>query len=230
MDKPSDDVRDNFVKIVPRADESEFDRSVLGMNLKALARIYDDVAQKQQNFAAALKLRGLSVSCPRDCGLCCEHFMPDILPVEADMLAYHLLLRRPALIQLVFQDADKSARSDGCPFWNAEGRGRNCLVYEGRPLICRLFGCSTVHSKKGEPVFALCKQFPHNPQVPQRRYIGAQQIQDSFGAIPPAMSDYSAMILGIEPDGVSSRMPLDKALPPALNRVALMLQMTAKPA
>lgn len=234
MENPSDTLsatsHDKFVKIGLSADNSTFDSSVLARNLQILSDIYAEIAEKQTNFAASVRSKGLTVGCPADCGSCCEHFMPDVLPVEADMLAYHLLLKKPTLVNLVFVGPEATARPDGCPFWNAEGGGRNCRVYEGRPLICRLFGCSTVHSKKDEPVFAFCKRFPQDPKLLSRTYTGERQMVENFGFVPPAMSDYSAMVLGIEPDSAAERLPLDKALPPSLNRVALILQMTARPA
>lgn len=230
MENPSDTLSGKFVKIGLSADNSEFDSSVLARNLQILSDIYAEIADKQAQFASSVRSKGLTVGCPADCGSCCEHFMPDVLPVESDMLAYHLLLKKPTLVNLVLGGPEAAARPDGCPFWNAKGGGRNCRVYEGRPLICRLFGCSTVHSKKDEPVFAFCKRFPQDPKLPSRTYTGEWEIAQNFGFVPPAMSDYSAMVLGIEPDSAAERLPLDKALPPSLNRVALILQMTARPA
>lgn len=229
----TDTASNKFVKIglsARNADTGEFDNSVLARNLQALSVIYDEIGRKQREFSDAVRNKGLVVGCPANCGTCCEHFVPDVVPVEADFLAYYLILRRPTLINRIGDCLATSRSVDSCPFWDEKGNGKNCLVYEARPLICRLFAYSAVHSKKGEPSYAFCKRFEMDTKLDSRTYTGDAQILETFGAIPPAMSDYASMVLGIDPDAAGERLPLDKALPSSLNRVALILQMTAQPA
>jgi len=236
MSDTEDATPNKFVKIGLAAkndldsDVDEFDHSVLAQNLQALSTIYDEIAQKQQDFSDSVRRKGLVVACPTGCGLCCQHFIPDVLPVEADFLSYYLILRRPTLINRIGDCLAVAENYDGCPFWEENGNGKNCLVYEARPLICRLFAFSAVHSKKGETSFAFCKKFETDPKLHARTFTGEAEILDAFGALPPVMSDYASMVLGIDPDAASERLPLDKALPSSLNRVALILQMTARPA
>ena len=94
------------------------------------------------------------LSCPSGCGTCCETFVPDLTPAEADLIAARLLQDH----QILTIDSWTTGELEGaCPFYRVQGDPYHCRIYPVRPLICRLFGFAGSRNKQGEAVFRRCR-------------------------------------------------------------------------
>lgn len=206
--------------------------SSLETTAAALDLLYEEVEAAESAFTSAL--RGQSApdfGCPHGCGSCCDVFVPDILPIEADYLALWLLVEMPELAERILSEARERSREEleslvSCPLVEphpAPGGG-HCGVYGGRPLICRLFGFSGVLSKRGLPSFALCRHMGALPGRSERSFEGA-----SLAALsdvePPLMSDFGERLAVLKPEDSGERGPLPALLPRALSRVSFLLAM-----
>ncbi len=200
----------------------------LGTRLETLTSVYEEIARAQNAFLTSASEHHAPVACPSGCGLCCASFTPDILPAEAELLAFFLLTEKPELGEKVQSLAPAAKSSETCPFWDPSKPGENCMVYPARPLICRLFGFSSVKTKKQEPQFSLCKHMRAIPGIMERRFTGTAVMEQTFGAIPPAMVDYTMKLVAEFPQEASQRELLPQAVRKALMRVGLILSFSNK--
>jgi len=184
--------------------------------LSALAGVYAGADTAMSAFGSAS-----GVACPSGCGRCCESFVPDMLPLEAEWMAIWLIRNDPSraegLAKSGFSAAERSALS--CPFFHSPGLS-HCGIYEGRALVCRLFGFAATRSRNGEPIFAFCRHMPVPRGVSKRSWKG-EEIGTGLGAEPPLMSDLAAQLLAIRPEEGRERRSLVEALPAALQRIYL---------
>lgn len=198
--------------------------TTLMRRIASLEKIYTRVDTAQSAFRAQAAAHGIPVECPSRCGSCCIHFVPDMVPAEADRLAYFILTERPALVNRFHEaKASAEARDGACPFWNPDTPGANCMIYPGRPLICRLFGFCSSLDKTGEPRFALCRQMPLLRGREERFFTGHGFMEGIFGAIPPVMSDFAREVMALDPEGAGLRASITRTLPDAFARVGLTL-------
>ncbi len=190
---------------------------VLYDRLETVHRIYTRAEEAMASFRAR---NGLS--CPPGCGVCCENFTPDILPVEASYLAAWLARNRPDKARELacngFPDSEhRSARS--CPLYNPDRSEAHCTVYPGRPLICRLFAFSGTRTRTGKASFSLCRLMPDlpTPLAGRRRWEGGE-LESALG-VPPLMSDLAAEMDAVVPGEGCRRSLLTEALPHALRQM-----------
>ena len=164
--------------------------------------------------------------CPDGCGCCCVDFEPDILESEALYLAawmlYHQKERAEALSSGSFTALSTS--NSGCILFNPDSPW-HCTVYEGRCLICRLFGYSGDRGKDDKIRWKPCKFLPldlvaDNPRF--HRQLTEDEMLEFLGTVPPVMSDCTAQILALSPDAVSHRLPLREALPLAIGKIQML--------
>lgn len=97
-----------------------------------------------------------------------------------------------------------NTHAPGCPFRSSEGP-HFCMIYSGRPLICRLFGAAGDRSKDGNVRFSPCKVLKGKPgyslnngnqySVCINQSI-SQELQQH--AEIPIMSDYALRLNGYE--------------------------------
>lgn len=201
----------------------------LEKRLFRLESIYLDVERDQAAFRDVSATAGTPVGCPPRCGVCCVHFTPDVLPVEADRVAFHLLSERPELGERFAATVRGEPRdSPACPFWDETKPGENCSIYPARPLICRLFAFCSTRSKHGEPEFALCSDMPDIPGLAARRWTGEAELLRSLGAVPPPMVTYAAQVASIDPTHSGERRLLTEALAESANRVGLGLALAKR--
>lgn len=181
--------------------------------LETVHSIYIRAGEAMASFRAR---NGLA--CPVGCGTCCEHFIPDILPVEASYLAAWLVRNQPKRALSLTRDGFPE-EAEGCPLYNPNDPTAHCTVYPGRPLICRLFAFSGIRSKIGEPAFSLCRLMPNlSPPHADRRSWAGRELEDVLG-VPPLMSDFAEELESVCPGDGSRRALLTEALPPAISQV-----------
>lgn len=206
--------------------------SSLEAEVEALGRLYEEVEASEAAFSAALRAqRAPGFGCPKGCGSCCDSFVPDILPLEADYLALWIFAEKPALAERLLEAARGRSQEEveaisSCPLVEphpAPDHG-HCGVYGGRPLICRLFGYSGVISKRGQASFALCRRMEALPGFHARSFEGAA-LSALVDAEPPLMSDYGERLVALQPGEAGGRGALPELLPRALAHVGLALAM-----
>jgi len=183
-----------------------------------LYEIYNRIEQSQEAWIAATPFR-----CPAGCGSCCEHFEPDILDVEAYFLASWMLIHQRDRIHSLPFDSDQK----GCILADPNNP-YHCTVYEGRPLICRLFAYSGDRGKDGSVRYRPCK-FMNNDSVdsPGGKTYSAQELQERFGALPPVMGDLASEAAILLPERAGDRGPLRELLPVALAKIQYLLDLAA---
>jgi uncharacterized protein len=187
--------------------------------LDQLRAVYDRIAEAQARSLAAITDRGPALACPEGCGSCCEAFVPDVLPVESDLIADWLLGNRPELAEaLIARDGGNPSAESPCPFYESFRAGGRCGVYPARPLVCRLFGFASVRDRDGVEAFSLCRRMPSRGG--RRAWSGAR-LEDELGSSLPAMADYAAAAAAIAPEEVGCRALLTDALPASLRRLSL---------
>jgi len=109
-----------------------------------------------------------------------------------------------ALLERIFPNFNNDAR--GCPFRSNDGP-HFCMIYSGRPLICRLFGAAGDRDKDGIVRFSPCKVLKGKCGQPMntmsqhsfsnRQSLTMLELQESASEIP-VMSDYAFRLQGYE--------------------------------
>lgn len=195
----------------------------LGTRLETLTSVYKEISRAQNEFSRSAAEHQAPVACPAGCGSCCATFTPDILPVEADLLAFFLITRKPELIDKAQALESTLQSSSTCPFWDESKPGENCMVYPARPLICRLFGFSSIRTKRQELQFSLCRHMEAIPGCGNRRFTGVSVMEQTFGVLPPTMVDFTMKLVADFPQEASQRELLPQALKKAMMRMGLIL-------
>ncbi len=199
--------------------------SVLRDRLIALADVYARADAAVDAFVAASGL-----ACPFGCGTCCEAFIPDILPVEADFVALHLVRHdRDDAYRLAARGLSAQSHDGGrlgCPLYRAD-TPYHCGVYENRPLICRMFAFSAVRDKHGHSAFSLCKLMHVQPQ--QIRIGVGSELVSIFRAEPPVMADFGSELVGIDPAVAGIRRPIHELIGPAIMKLLFLVGMGSNP-
>lgn len=181
----------------------------LGDELKALSDVYDQVEEETNAFCHTWH-----VSCTFGCGSCCEHFIPDITPVEARLVAAYLLLSCKD-ISLLDKVQNKPSDSDGCPLWRKDDP-YHCSVYPVRPLICRLFGQCPSRMKDGSAELRPCK-------FHQQTFNQILSFAPSDGV--KTMDDYGMQLRSLDSGEGNDVEDLDKAVGEALSSVSLIIRL-----
>jgi Fe-S-cluster containining protein len=199
--------------------------SILRDRLEELELLY---ARADKAVSAFQATSGLA--CPFGCGSCCEAFVPDILPLEAEYLAAFLAFKDAGrAYALAARGLEERLREDGrrgCPLY-ADDTPYHCTVYEARPLICRLFAFSAVRDKRGEPSFALCKLMPKPAIDLGDESAGVRpaglEVRQARAEDAPLLPDYGGELAGIDPASAGERAALPAALTEALGKVLFLV-------
>lgn len=203
--------------------------------LRALHELYNEVDAATAAFHAAVaahvadcaarpsartpgKRQPVSFGCPSGCGACCERFVPDILPAEADYAALWILSKRPDLAKADLRDKAP------CPFYAADKPEAHCRIYGGRPLICRLFGYSAVGTKEGALAYSLCWSMP-TPRGSVVRCWEGEALKEGLGAIPPLMADYGLRLQALSEPAPGDKPFIAEAVRASIDRMSLILSL-----
>lgn len=182
-----------------------------------MQEFYSKIAEAQSKWYEKSQF-----TCPEGCGECCRNFEPDLLDCEADFMSAWLLENQNEVAIQVSQGNFPYPQNKGCPFWN-EYAEYHCIIYGGRPFICRFFGACGSRAKDGSLAFKPCKFYPlekldsFNPPLARRQY-SQREVQSIFGTLPPLMSDFMEKALSLNPNNHQTKL-LREILPEALNRL-----------
>lgn len=205
----------------------ELEASSLGDPMRALLSLYEEVEAATSAFREGARGRlgqpggGLPrFGCPEGCGACCERFMPDILPAEADFAALWILGHRPELAERGRLAGEKPP----CPFYDRDSPEAHCSIYPARPLICRLFGYTAVATKNGLHAFSLCWAMP-DPSGTGRRSWEGQDLAELLGFEPPLMADFGLRLQSLLPESAATKPFLGPAIASSVSRLSFLLSM-----
>lgn len=185
-----------------------------------VARLYRSVDAGTACFS-----RKSGLKCPPGCGHCCEYdkitsSVLEFLPFACDAWkrgkAEEWIRRIHALLT-----------PSKCVFYEelspGEGKG-HCLIYEWRPLVCRLFGFSSVRDKMGGHIYAACTVF--KKEYPDK-VKKAMKLSNSRSAAPVLMK-FDGTLWGLDPALSSEQLPLCEAALIALEKVGIICSLTGK--
>lgn len=190
-----------------------------------LDEIYADVARSQESWKRASPFH-----CADGCGSCCVDFEPDVLECEALYLACWMLChqaeRAESILSGTFSPPREGTTDElaaGCILYDPASP-YHCTVYDGRCLICRLFGYTGDRGKDGTARWKPCK-FGSDLH---RQYDEAELL-DRFGIVPPVMSDITAQVVALSPDAAQNRRPIREALPDAIAKIRMLARFSRLP-
>jgi Fe-S-cluster containining protein len=186
--------------------------------VKAVKKIYRLLDADVQRFK---KESGLK--CLRFCSHCCEKNDITATVLEFLPLAYSLYKENQCENYLEKLKEMEAADNNKCILLiypsKKEHAGR-CLAYKMRPLVCRLFGFSTVLDKNSRPQLVTCREIK---QTYNENYLRAVNILETAEpGVPvdiPIMKNYCMMLYGIDLSLAQKYYPLDTALRMAIESV-----------
>jgi Fe-S-cluster containining protein len=168
---------------------------------------YDEISKVFGEFQNSTQL-----TCPPGCGRCC--FKPDIScsPYELLPMAFHLLDNGKAekFLARALENKDKQ-----CIFLDVtdEAGGKaKCSDYAYRPFICRAFGVSARHGKRGTE-FSICKTIKNNDQFTS----DFSHAEDSI----PYIEIWKKRLETIDPVLLDKEIPINESLAIILEKVLL---------
>lgn len=184
---------------------------VLFPQLQKVVTLYKEVEEITQNIKTSF-----SVSCPRGCGQCCNTATDNIEASITEMLPLCVYLYE----QNTYQKWLEKSNQQHCIFYDTNNQKNNsgcCLVYEFRPLVCRLFGFSFTKNKYGAIVPVACSVL--KIQYNDKSKFIAVNI-DSL----PMMSSFALQSIMIDPVR-GDRFPINEAFVKAMEYVILKISL-----
>ncbi|MGV0028441.1 YkgJ family cysteine cluster protein [Phormidesmis priestleyi] len=191
------------------------------MNRKISAQVMSLFAQIDQQTKEFRQATGLS--CPSECGHCCNH--PNIDITVLDVLPLAIALFQQGKAEQVLNQLETDSPQQ-CIFYQPDRvnsqKGR-CGIYAWRPSICRLFGYATVRDKRGQPNLAACSEHKATRSLTLTHI--QQQLAEGLSA--PGFVEFAMRLEAIEPAIGSERFPINQAIRLALHKVGLSAQFSA---
>lgn len=185
--------------------------------IKEVLQLYAEIDRHSSSFCIATGLR-----CLEGCGICCNSNKVEARPLEL-LPAIAELYKRGEMEQWHARLSSGSVDSEPCLFYTSEiVSGGHCLMYNWRPIMCRLFSFAVFTRKDGQSVFRACKPL----QVRRPDLVGAVQEKIAGNLAVPRLTQYAMQIFGI--DGGAGLVPINHALRLAIERYGLQLEMLGK--
>jgi Fe-S-cluster containining protein len=195
-------------------------RSCLGASdrdtIDRVCELFEEVDSAAKKFK---KLTG--IQCPEGCGECCSRSTVETTAIE--MMPLALLLWGNGEADYWMERIEAARENPVCVFFNAEPgstiQGR-CMVYEMRPLICRLFGFFTIRNKYGKYVYGSCRVIKQQyPEIYENAVKRLDEIQH-----PSACTDYGIRIIGMDSGYGAGIVPINHAASIALRKIGYRLE------
>lgn len=182
--------------------DSVLSSSVTGERIEKLMSVYSLLEREEDRFC-----RDFSLHCTQSCGECCRHYVPVLTEAEAGLAAYFII--KEGREEEILSRLSSSDPSSGiCPLYNPSS-SRHCSFYEGRSMVCRLFGSSVSLDKNGEPSFRDCRW------KKEKREIPPSELEKKRDEVP-VMSIFGEALEG---EGES----IYTAIPKALDKIKLII-------
>lgn len=185
------------------------------MNIKEfsynLQKLYNEMTD---SFSSFQKTTGWN--CLPSCGRCCLN--PEVEASLFEMIPMALAIYEEGKIDEWLEKLSSSERNYCYAFihGNKDGEGK-CGRYNERPSLCRMFSVAGHFNKQHEVTLSICKYIKE-----------AYQIEDFSEALKngniPMMVEWSYKLASLDQRLITDRMPINKALEKALEKVALYAQ------
>jgi len=181
-----------------------------------VAALFKEIDQAQAEFASAS-----GIACLPGCGKCCYNPEIEISPLEVYPWALEIIKRGEAekYLELLaghgsavcfFYRYDLNDPTQGC-----------CDNYHFRPLLCRLFGCSILPDKFGDPRPVLCKLVKKaDPDLENR----VTQLTKK-GINAPVFNTYYTRLAGIDHFFGNARLPINRAFADTLQKISYLAEL-----
>jgi Fe-S-cluster containining protein len=170
--------------------------------IRGVLKIFKRVDADVHNF----KMRS-GLSCFRQCCRCCVSKEVFVTILEVLPMAYWILKRD---LQDEFIEKMESNPTAQCVLLKNHTKNRffgSCLIYNLRPLICRMFGFSAILDKNGLPKLVTCQVIK---RVFRHRFQSASNSLDTYQV--PIMKRYYAMLYSIDYSVSHRYYPVNEAL------------------
>lgn len=167
-------------------------------------------AEMSDSFSSYQSFTGWS--CLTNCGRCCLN--PEIEASLYEMIPMALAIYDEGKLD-EWVEKLQTTNQEHClaylPGTN-EGEGK-CGRYNERPSVCRMFGVAGYKNKRNDITLSICKFIKEN--------YNTNSTPDYETQKPPMMAEWSLKISSLEPKLIQDRMPINKALMQALQKVSL---------
>ena len=185
------------------------------MNIKEfsynLQKLYQEMSDSFSSYQSST-----GWSCLPSCGKCCLNPEVDASILEMIPMAYSIYLEGKVDEWLEKLQTTKQQHCIIYEQGEKEGEGK-CGRYKDRPSLCRMFGVSGHYNKQHEISLSVCKLIKEKYNLFDKELKG--RLQET-----PMMADWSMKLASIDPQLIQDKMPINKALLGALEKVAFTLQ------
>lgn len=190
---------------------------MINKTIKEILRLYAEMDRHCFSFCLATGLR-----CLEGCGVCCHSHKVEARPIEL-LPAIVALYKRGEMEQWLARLSSGSLDSETCLFYTSEiVSGGHCLMYDWRPIMCRLFNFAVFTRKEGQRVFQACK--PLQEVRPDLVRTVQEKIAEDLSA--PRLTQYAMQVFGI--DCNAKLLPINQAFRIAMEKYGLQVELLEK--
>ncbi len=185
------------------------------MNIKEfsynLQKLYQEMSDSFSSYQSSS-----GWNCLTSCGKCCLNPEVDASILEMIPMAYSIYQEGNLD---VWMEKLRTSEQAHCLVYEAgekEGEGK-CGRYQDRPSLCRMFGVSGHFNKQHEITLSVCKL------IKDKYGLAGEELKGKKDSTP-MMADWSMKLGAIHPELIQKKLPINKALLGALEKVAFTLQ------
>ena len=177
-----------------------------------LQGLYQELSETFSSYQSSTGL-----ACLSGCGRCCLN--PDIEASVLEMIPFALKVYDEGKLDEWLLISQRPA-ADFCALFEgtSDGQGK-CGSYQERPSICRMFGVAGYFNKEHQATLSVCKFI-------REKYPDLTLETEARSSLEntPMLSYWSSKLSDLEPQLIQERMPINKAIHLALEKVALYAQ------
>ncbi len=181
-----------------------------------------DVYQGIDEVVTAYKSQ-TGLACPDGCGHCCNSEKVEATVLECIPLAFELFRTFQAELLMKRLERDRGERK--CVLYRQDYTAAGlwgCSQYKYRSVVCRLFGFAGNRDRNGTPKLAKCQIMKEHETA-----ASVQEPEDAAAGVMPLFSEAGMRITALHPGLGSHRRPINEALLEALQKVGMLLDMSA---